>query len=324
MASSLQKYPSGFLALLFLASSFLPMHVSNSTPPHCHNDESFALLQFNQSFVLDRSASFDPSSYPKVISWNQRGDCCLWDGIECDEITDHVIGLDLSSSWLYGSISSNSSLFNLVHLQGLNLADNDFNHSRILSEFRYLSHLTYPNLASSGFHGHKPSEISQLTRLTSLYLTGGVDGINGRRLLELKVPGLERLVQNLTHIQEIYLDNVDISSTVPDNMGQIPASIGNLHSLTTLAFALDNFGGPLPSSLGNLTNLSILGLIQNHFFGQIPSSFANLTELTNLTVSNNNNLTCGSLSWLSEKTKLTLLSVGQCSINGEIPHVIEP
>ncbi|XP_038708566.1 receptor-like protein 6 [Tripterygium wilfordii] len=388
MAASSQKYSSGFLTLLVLASSFLPMHVLTSTPPPCHRDESFALLQFSQSFVLDRSASFDLSAHPKVISWNQHGgngDCCLWDGVECDENTGHVIYLDLSSSWLYGSISSNSSLFNLVHLQRLNLADNDFNHSQIPSEFRYLSQLTYLNLTSSGFHGQIPSEISHLTRLTSLDLTGSVDEINGR-LLELTGLGLERLVQNLTHIEELYLDNVDISSAVPSNIanlsaltslhlgncgllgrfpnrifelpnlqdlnmgmnenllgylpefqrssplkilwlestnfsGQIPASIGNLHSLTTLNFALCNIGGQLPYSLGNLTNLSILRLKQNHFFGQIPSSFANLTKLTNLTLSNSN-LTCGSLSWLGEKTKLTLLGIGKCSINGEIPHVL--
>ena len=81
----------------------------------------------------------------QVSSWNSRktDDWCSWDGVLCDRVTGHVIGLDLSSSHLYGSINSSSSLFNLVHLQMLNLADNDFNYSQIPPSIRYLSNLTY-------------------------------------------------------------------------------------------------------------------------------------------------------------------------------------
>lgn len=99
--------------------------------PSCHDVESSALLQFKESFVIKASASGYFGSYPKVSSWKlvegETFNCCSWDGVDCDEETGHVIGLDLSSSCLYGSISSNSSLFSLVHLRRLNLADNDFN-----------------------------------------------------------------------------------------------------------------------------------------------------------------------------------------------------
>lgn len=49
-------------------------------------------------------------------------DCCTWDGVTCDLLTGHVIGLDLSCSLLNGIIYANSSLFQLRHLQTLNLA----------------------------------------------------------------------------------------------------------------------------------------------------------------------------------------------------------
>ncbi|KAL7250037.1 hypothetical protein ACSBR1_012104 [Camellia fascicularis] len=107
----------------------------------CHADESSALLQFKQTFSIDKSASSDPCSYLKVVSWKlerDSGNCCSWDGVECDKDTGHVIGLDLSSSFLRGSINSSSSLFNLVHLQRLNLAYNDSEYSYIPSK---LSHL---------------------------------------------------------------------------------------------------------------------------------------------------------------------------------------
>ncbi|KAL7249985.1 hypothetical protein ACSBR1_012052 [Camellia fascicularis] len=95
---------------------------SSSAQPLCHEDESSSLLQFKHSFFINKSASRDPSAYPQVESWKKlegkSNDCCSWDGIECDHDIGHVIGLDLSISFLYGSINSNSSLFNLVHFRG--------------------------------------------------------------------------------------------------------------------------------------------------------------------------------------------------------------
>ena len=75
-------------------------------------------MQFKESFIFNRSASDDPSAYSKVSSGMIRSnDCCPWDGVESDENTGHVISLDLSSSYLYGSINSSNSLFQLVHFQ---------------------------------------------------------------------------------------------------------------------------------------------------------------------------------------------------------------
>ncbi|CAL5393882.1 unnamed protein product [Camellia sinensis] len=102
------------IAVIIMANSL------SAEQPLCHADESSSLLQFKQTFSIDKSASSDPSSSPKVASWKLQGDsgnCCSWDGVECDEDTGHVIGLDLSSSFLHGSINSSSSLFSLVHLQ---------------------------------------------------------------------------------------------------------------------------------------------------------------------------------------------------------------
>ena len=120
-------------------------------PVLCHDDESSALLQFKQSFHWNLNSCFYPL---KISSWKVEGvdtDCCSWDGVECNEETGHVIGLDLSSSCLYGSLLSNSSLFSLVHLRRLNLAYNDFNSSQIPSGFSRLSGLTYLNLSASFF-----------------------------------------------------------------------------------------------------------------------------------------------------------------------------
>ena len=108
MASFL--YHLKFLYLLSFFSTFVQ--------PLCHVHERSYLLQFKESFVMNMFASSDPWAYPKVSPWTlQEGNnsnCCSWDGVECDEFTGHVIGLDLSSSWLFGSIDSTSSLFHLI------------------------------------------------------------------------------------------------------------------------------------------------------------------------------------------------------------------
>ncbi|RXI09125.1 hypothetical protein DVH24_023269 [Malus domestica] len=108
--------------------------------PSCPDEERSALLRFKDSFIIDKSASRFADAYPKVSSWKpaegENSTCCSWEGVNCDEKTGHVIGLDLGSSCLHGSINTNSSLFRLVHLQRLNLSDNNFNYSQTPTSIR--------------------------------------------------------------------------------------------------------------------------------------------------------------------------------------------
>ena len=145
-------------------------------------------------------------------------DCCSWDGVEYNEEIGHVIGLDLSSNYLYGSMLSNSSLFSLVHLRRLNLADNHFNSSQIPSDFGHLFGLTYLNLSSSSFSGQIPLNILVLSKLTFLDLSNNS---------KLHLRSLQGLVQNLTRLKDLSLKYVQISPPVPK-------ILGNLSCLRTL------------------------------------------------------------------------------------------
>ena len=158
----------GVFILFYLLGSSPSMH------PQCHDDEMSALLQFKQSFTIEEFASYFPIACNRVISWTPEGenrtDCCSWDGVNCDEDTGHVIGLNLNNSCLFGSINSNNALFRLIHLQKLNLADNCFNYSQIPSQVGNLSRLTHLNLAHSMFSGQIPLEVSKLSQFSSLGL----------------------------------------------------------------------------------------------------------------------------------------------------------
>lgn len=145
------------LILLFCNTPF------SLTEPPCHDGERSALLQFKQILAIGKCATSDALGYPKVESWKLKGssDCCSWDGVECDKQTGYVIGLDLSKSCLHGSISHNSGLFHLVHLQRLDLSLMTSAHLIYLL-LSNLSQLTYLNPSLSGLYGQIPFELSKV------------------------------------------------------------------------------------------------------------------------------------------------------------------
>ncbi|KAK1440256.1 hypothetical protein QVD17_06081 [Tagetes erecta] len=309
-------------------------------------DECSMLFQFKENMFVNNHASSDSNAYPKVASWNLNKsegtrNCCLWDGVECG--SGHVIGLDLSSSFLYGTIYSNSSLFNLIHLHRLNLADNDFRFSQIPSGIGRLVQLANLNLSHSQFSGEVPKQISHLSSLVSLDLTGN--------RVKLQSSDFENLVQNSSEtLTELFLSEVSISYEVPRslvnsslltslvmrNCGlrdyQFPTGIFNLqrlqlldvqgntdltgyipdffgHSeLKHLVVAETNFQGSLTASIGNLTSLNLLNLSSCAFsMSTLPTSISNLTQLTVLDLSSS--FFSGPIPPLSSLSKLKYLNL---------------
>ncbi|XP_004305667.1 PREDICTED: receptor-like protein 12 [Fragaria vesca subsp. vesca] len=320
-----------FLALLYFALLLFSNPTCSTSfvqrQTLCREEERSALLQFKASLKTNMTASSDPLAYPKVASWDrpegdpQRSNCCSWDGIECNEESGHVIGLDLGSSCLHGSINSSSSLFQLVRLQRLDLSDNNFNFSEIPSRLGHdLTSLTYLNLSMSSFSGQIPLEISYLSKLSTLDLSSS-------SWPPLKLPNFRSLTQNLTSIKQLHLRLVEIASTVPSSLvnlssltslrlqacnleGNFPVGIFHLPNLQVLDLAYNNnltgyfpedlnmssplkilnlpstnFSGHLPDSIGNLRALNLLNISSCHFYPHVPSSLSNLTQLNLLDLS---------------------------------------
>ncbi|XP_059663947.1 receptor-like protein 7 [Cornus florida] len=322
--------------------------------PLCHQDDSFALLHFTQSISIIKSVSIsvDPSAYPKVASWNaSSSDCCLWDGVTCDDNTCRVISLDLSSSFLSGFINTSNTLFRLVHLQTLNLAGNYFNKSQIPSAIGLLSRLTYLNLSNTEFTGQIPLEFSNLTKLNSLDLSRNY-------FLEILKPGLASLVQNLTDLKQLHLSQVNISSPVHvlanfssltslllENcqlQGEFSACIFKLPNLQFLSvqyntnlsgylpgffrrsplkelrLAGTNFSGEMPNSIRYLESLNHLDISYCNFSGSMLSSISNLSQLLHLELSGNN-FSAGSISsWIGNLTQLERLYMRSTQLTGRI------
>ncbi|GLT82407.1 hypothetical protein SLE2022_007870 [Rubroshorea leprosula] len=305
MASSSTHF---FLSnLVFLMISFFQL---SSHQQLCHKDEYLALIQFKDSFVIERQAS----TRPKVSLWKSQGvDCCSWEGIWCDQNTSHVIRLDLSSSCLFGSINSNSSLFRLGHLQYLNLALNDFNSSKIPSAMGNLSRLTYLNLSGSFFSGQIPHEISKLSNLAKLDLSFNLDHSH-QGLLELKRSNLKNLAQNLTKLEWLDLSYVGINSP-------IPKALANMSSLTHLHFGQCGLHGKFPIDIFQLPKLQVLDLENNwELTGSFPEfhshSQLRALDVGNTTFSGELPISIGMLS------SLEYLDVSSCNLSGWVPPSI--
>ncbi|XVF78877.1 hypothetical protein PTKIN_Ptkin14bG0172700 [Pterospermum kingtungense] len=314
----------GLLHLYFVFSFLLILSFNSSAPTQlCPRDQSFALIQFNNSLSFDFWCDTDTYYKKKTISWKEGTNCCTWGGVKCQSETGNVIGLDLSFSCLSGTISSNSTLFLLHHLQELNLAHNDFSSSQLSSKFGHFSNLTHLNISYSGFTGTIPLELSHLSKLLSLDLSYNYGVIFEGHFFET-------VLGNLTQLQHLLLDGINMSSVVPTSFlnmssyittltleqnelqGKFPGDVFRFPCLQKLSlinnfelevnFPKSNWSVPLvslevsyvnaslgevPDSIGNLKSLEVLHLSYSNLKGSIPASLVNLTRLNYLDLHNN-------------------------------------
>ncbi|XVF28497.1 hypothetical protein REPUB_Repub15cG0034200 [Reevesia pubescens] len=339
-----------FLISLFLPSFFLlllsislePSFASSHTDVQnqCLDDQRSALLQLQHALYYSQNFTF--SSKAKL--WNlNNNDCCSWKGVTCD-VVGHVIGIDLSYKNLAGNFHS---IFNLHHLQRLNLAGNNFNTILFSHGFGKLPNLTHLNLSNSCFYGKIPMEISSLTRLVSLDLSNQ-DSCFWRNdpsvlyypTLKLEKPNLKTLIKNFRSLLELYLDGVNIS-TQSSNWCEVISLA--LPKLRVLSMSYCGLKGPFCSSLSRLSFLSKLNLNHNpisylppnfleisshlvsltlvncNLSGHFPTKFFLLPKLQIIDISYNYNLMGQLPESIGNLRFLTALTLRSCYFSGSIP-----
>ncbi|XP_057441252.1 receptor-like protein 7 [Lotus japonicus] len=314
----------------FIFHSFLLLllHFPSYTCSLCNYHDNSALLQFKNSFVVNTSAdnfmvrTHCSSFSTKTETWKNGTDCCSkWDGVTCDALSGHVIGLDLSCGHLHGEFQPNSTIFQLRHLQQLNLAFNHFWRSPLYPGIGDLVELTHLNLSYSGIIGNIPSTISHLSELVSLDLSNSY--------MRFDPSTWKKLILNTTNLRELHLDGTDMSSVRVSSLMNLSSSLVSLHlqytglqgnfpsdifclpNLEELDLSLNDqlmgqipksncstplryldlsstsFSGEIPDSIGHLKSLEILDLHSSKFNGVVPLSLWNLTRLTSLSLSYN-------------------------------------
>ncbi|XP_060671053.1 receptor-like protein 19 [Ziziphus jujuba] len=270
-----------------------------SVQPACHDDESSALMQFKDSFAIHKSASLCD---PKVLQWKSHGvnssNCCLWNGVQCDGKTGHVIGLDLSSSCLFGSTNSNSTLFNLVHLQSLNLADNDFNSSEIpvAGEFPsgvfQLPNLRILDVSSNGnLKGYIP-DFHHKSPLKELKL-GGNNQLHGR------VP---QSLSNLMNLETLYLHSNKLNGALEFDM------FFRMKSLAYLDLGRNNLSLLFSKGNKNATSSKFkLLALESCNLSEFPYFIRHQNELERLSLAKNQ-ICCEIPKWMWKTSIDTLVS----------------
>ncbi|GKV44512.1 hypothetical protein SLEP1_g51688 [Rubroshorea leprosula] len=239
---------------LCLPFFFLCLKTAFSSSLHlCSHEEAAALLQFKTSFPINYTVC--PPDYSKTESWKEGIDCCSWDGVSCDNVTGHVIALDLSDDCLSGTFPSNSTLFLLKNLKSLNLSFNDFRLSKIPPEISQFTRLKHLDICYSEFSGQFPAEIAHLSKLVSLNLSNlfsfesDTVVVSSLGNLILETTTLRNLVQNLSEVRELVLSGVNMTSVNPRFFINLSSS------LTTLDLRYIQLRGNFPNSIFRFPNL---------------------------------------------------------------------
>ncbi|VFQ69570.1 unnamed protein product [Cuscuta campestris] len=196
-------------------------------------------------------------------------------------------------------------------------------------------------------------KLGQLQFLETLIITG-------MHRIEGEVPWA--IFPNLTHLQQLVLDDNALQGTIPTDLGhlpalqvlslkgnrlsgQVPPALGKLRTLQVLILASNSLSGPIPIALQNFTSLQFIDLSHNQFSGPIPDFLGQLRNLTSIDLSNNrlsgqlpvslknlknvtflsfehNRITGGIPPEIGNMTSLATLSLGSNGLTGRIPDSI--
>ncbi|MFS7958466.1 putative leucine-rich repeat-containing, plant-type, leucine-rich repeat domain superfamily [Helianthus anomalus] len=320
--------------LLIISSTLCASCLCDDNPGRvlCIDDERLALLQFKQDLI-------DYTN--RLSSWSRVNiDCCMWDGIVCDNFTGHVQELhlrgpdpeleDASTQMLRGNI--NRSLLLLKQLKYLDLSCNDFEATQIPSFIGSLQNLRYLNLSMSQFYGRVPHQLGNLSMLVVFDLGNGpwlgnvpvnsMHWLSSLRLLKyLDLTGYDlsmasdwlQVTGNLPSLVELHLPS--------SNLTQIPHELPKLVSLD-LTRCL--FHGPVPGRVGgfqNMIDLKFVHVSENDFMNStsVLSGLLSVTSLVYIDISTCN-LSVPILGSLQNMTSLLSMDMSQNFINETLPN----
>ncbi|TXG68152.1 hypothetical protein EZV62_003087 [Acer yangbiense] len=297
-----------FLLLSSLIAS--PCHAAASP---CNPNDGDSLLSL-----------FRNISSPTPLNWSPSLDCCLWEGVDCDDTDGRVIHLRLPSRGLSGSFLSPPATANLTSLSHLDLSHNrlfgplpsgffsslnnlqilDLSYNRLTGELpsndgnNITMDIQNLDLSSNHFHGAIPST-------SFLQATWNITSFNVSNNSFTGLIPSYICFNSSKSIRGLDFSYNDFSDHIPSGLGQcsqlqilragfnnlsgpVPEDIYNITSLEQLSLAVNSLSGHISDSILRLTNLRVLELYSNHFNGFIPTDIGKLSNLEYLLLHINN------------------------------------
>ena len=188
----------------------------------------------------------------------------------------------------------------------------------------YHGRVTHLDLDSNNLAGEIPSELGDLPRLQTLYLsynqlTGSIPtrlgNLSKLRSLDLRGNQLTDSIPaetgNLSGLRFLNLSSNQLT-------GGLPAELGNLSKLDSLSAGGNKLTGRMPATLGDLSRLESLYLSSNQLTGGIPTALGDLSRLESLRLSSNQ-LTGGIPKSLANLSRLESLNLGSNQLMGGVP-----
>ncbi|KAE8727225.1 proline iminopeptidase [Hibiscus syriacus] len=176
--------------------------------------------------------------------------------------------LVLRSNRFYGQVNSSNIAVSFPRLHAIDLSHNNFS--------GYLPTKLFENLdAMKGGYGKQVEAEYMKDELAN----GVVYYVHG---LSFTIKGFEIEFPSLLTTWMV----IDFSSN--QFSGEIPQTLGELHSLIVLNLSHNCLKGSIPSSFGDLSELESLALSSNKLHGRIPVELSNLGFLEVLNLSHNN------------------------------------
>ncbi|KAF3969514.1 hypothetical protein CMV_006709 [Castanea mollissima] len=187
MEASFRPVSFLFLAFLFLPNFLFFFFCAGLSELRCIGTERQALLNFKQDLI-------DPSN--RLSSWTAHGDCCLWEGVVCHNLTAHVHQLHLRSfrpvwddsmspeqydaeyeaywrsrPFIPPTPTVNFSSFLTLDLVSLDLSGNYFQ-GPIPVDLQNMTSLSHLDLSGNNFNSSIPNWLYSFSRLEFLNLGG--------------------------------------------------------------------------------------------------------------------------------------------------------
>ena len=290
-------YAGGFLLVVVILAISIPLGLVNSAPPPPTPAPTLPRLPVYDSFknvlatISGEKVLEDPQSAQfKALNW------LVYDDMLALNVDDPSLLQRYTLKTIYFGNNGVRWSSRETNVWGSGVSECDWGHVGCVN--KVVNELDFKNV---GFEGTLSSELLQLTKLTSLDVSGNI-------LNEGVFPTVLTQMSNLVKL--------DITET--GMSGRLPDAIGDMTNLQILYCGFNSFTGELPATFKRLSNLVNFECNKNELSGRIFDVAVQWPELADLVI--HSNKFSGTIP--TEISKLSKLSYVETTLNdftGSIP-----